>query len=141
MTAPTKPIFIGTLHSDGTSWTNSDAAATTKDVFTADATDGSLLTAIAATSTETANDVAFAILLHDGSTAFLVGTIIVLRNSGFNGVAAAANLLGSLAACPWLNSDGSLPVPAGWKVQLKNITQVASGKQIDVVAIGGDYAV
>lgn len=139
MAAATKPIFVAKLRGNTAQWTNSDAAATVKDVFVADATNGSLCTAIAATSTETANDRIFAILLHDGTSAFLVGSITVLRNSGFDGTAAATNLLGSLAACPWLNSDGSLPVPAGWKIQLKNLTQVAAGKQVDIVALGGDY--
>ena len=138
MAANTSPIFVKAINNKTAQWTNSDSAATTKDVFVAGA-DGSRLAAISATSTETANDRIFAIILHDGTNPFLVGSITVLRNSGFDGTAAATNLLGSLSACPWLNSDGSLMLPTGWKVQLKNLTQVASGKTVDVVALGGDY--
>ncbi len=75
---------------------------------------------------------------YDGSTAWLVGTITVPIGAGNTGSVAAVNLL-SLSQCPWLNSDGSITLPTGWKLQASNVSQVTSAKTLTLVALGADY--
>lgn len=137
MAAGTNPIFVAALNNKGQSWTNSDAAGTTKDVLVA-GTNGSRVAAVSATSTDT-SAVDVQILLHDGTTAWLVGTITVAAGAGNTGSTAAQNLLGVLSSTPWTNSDGSVTLPNGWKLQAKNVTQVSAGKTLTLVGIGGDY--
>jgi len=136
MAVNTKPMFVGKTNGKGTTWTNSDAANTKKTIFTGGASEGSMLTAIAVTSSDTSDRV-FNIYLNDGSTDFLIGSKTVTAGVG---VAAASglNLLADTTAFPWLSPDGLL-VPYGWVVKLENATQVTSGKTVTVVALGGDF--
>jgi hypothetical protein len=136
MAANTAPIFVLTINNKGQSWTHSDAAATTKDVFVA-GSNGSRLAAVAATSTDTAA-IDVQLFAYDGSTAWLVGTVTVAIGAGNTGTVAAQNLL-ILSSNPWLNSDGSITLPSGWKLQASNVTQVTTGKTLTLVGLGADY--
>lgn len=136
MAVNTKPMFIGKTKGQGTTWTNSDAAATKKTVFTAAASEGSLLTALAVTSTDTSDRV-FNLYLNDGSTDFLIGSKTANAGAG-TGALAGLNLLADTAAFPFLSPDGLL-VPYGWSVKLENATQVTAAKTVTMVALGGDF--
>ena len=136
MSANTTPIFVAAINNKGQSWTHSDSAATTKDVFVA-ASNGSRCFGIAATLTDT-TAVDVQIFIYDGATAWLAGTVTVAIGAGNTGSVSAQNLL-SLSNNPWLNSDGSITLPTGWKIQASNVTQLASGKTLTLVALGGDY--
>jgi hypothetical protein len=136
MPANTAPIFVLTLNNKGQSWTHADAAATTKDLFVAGA-NGSRLASVAASSTDT-SAIDVQLLAFDGSTAWLVSTVTVAIGAGNTGAVAAQNLL-SLSQCPWLNSDGSLTLPSGWKLQASNVTQVTAAKTLTLVSLGADY--
>lgn len=136
MPANVAPIFVLTVNDKGQSWTHADAAATTKDVFVA-GSNGSRLASVAAASTDT-SAIDVQLLAFDGATAWLVGTVTVPIGAGNTGTVAAVNLL-SLSQCPWLNGDGSLLLPSGWKLQASNVTQVTAAKTLTLVAWGGDY--
>lgn len=136
MAANTSPIFVLTINNKGQTWVNADGSGVTKDVFVAGA-NGSRLASVAATSSDT-SDRDFSLYAYDGSTAFLIGTVTVAAGAGNAGTTAAINLL-SLSLNPWLNSDGSIALPSGWKLQVKNLTAVTSGKTVTLVALGADY--
>lgn len=91
--------------------------------------------AVASTDTSAIDVQLFA---YDGSTAWLVGTVTIPIGAGNTGSVAAVNLL-NLPACPWLNGDGSITLPTGWKLQASNVTQVTSAKTLTIVALGADY--
>lgn len=137
MPAGTTPIFIAVINDKGVTWVNADGAAASKDVFVA-GSNGSRCFAIAATSTDT-SDRDFQIFLNDGSTSFLVGTVTVPLGAGNTGTVAALNLIGSLSTNPWLNSDGSVMLPTGWKIKASNVTTITTAKTVTLVALGGDY--
>lgn len=135
MAANTSPIFVLTANNKGITFVNADGT-TLKDVFVA-GTNGSRLASIAATTNDTStNNVK--IEIYDGSTAYWAGTVAVPTLSGTDGSTAAVNLL-SLSMCPWLNSDGSLFLPTGWKVQVAPLVAVTTAKTLTLVALGADY--
>jgi hypothetical protein len=136
MAANTAPIFVLTINDKGVTWVNADGAGSIKDIFVAGA-NGSRVAAVAATSTDT-SAIDVQLLAHDGTTAYLIGTVTVAIGSGNTGSVAAVNLL-SLNQNPWLNSDGSITLPSGWKLQAKNVTTVTAAKTLTLVALGGDY--
>ena len=135
MAANTSPIFVLTMNNKGVTFVNADGTSN-KDLFVAGA-NGSRLASIAATTNDTStNNVK--ISLYDGSTAWWAGTVAVPTLSGTDGSTAGVNLL-SLSLCPWLNSDGSLTLPSGWKVQVAPLVAVTAAKTLTLVALGADY--
>lgn len=135
MAANTSPIFVLTPNCKGVTFVNADST-TAKDLFVAGA-NGSRLASVSATTTDTsANNVK--LLLYDGSTAWWAGTVNVPTLSGTDGSTAAVNLL-TLSMCPWLNSDGSIVLPTGWKLQVAPLAAVTSAKTLTLVALGADY--
>lgn len=136
MAVNTKPMFVGKTKGTGTTWTNSDAANTKKTVFTAAATEGSMLTALACTSSDTSDRV-FNLYMNDGSTDFLVGSKTAGAGAG-TGALGGLNFMADMAAFPFLTADGLL-VPYGWSVKLENATQVTAAKTVTFVALGGDF--
>lgn len=141
MAQNTNPIFVLVPKAAGVTWTNSDAAGTAKDLISA-GTNGSRIGAICATSTDT-SAVDMLLLLNDGSTDFLVGTVTVNIGAGYTGSAQAQNLLSTAvgaALSTWVAADGSLLLPTGWKIRAENVTQVTSGKTLTLVVMqSGDY--
>lgn len=135
MAANTAPIFVLSLNNKGVTFVNADGTST-KDVFVAGA-NGSRVASIAATTTDTSNNIVH-LYAFDGTTAYLVGEVTVPLASGTDGTTAAVNLL-SLSMCPWLNSDGSITLPSGWKLQASVTTAVTAAKTLTLVALGGDY--
>ncbi len=136
MAANTAPIFVLAPNNKGQTWTHSDSAATTKDVFVAGA-NGSRLASIEAASSDT-SAIDVQLFYYDGSTAYLIGTITVAIGAGNTGSVAAQNLL-SLPNLPGLNSDGSLFLKSGEKIQASNVTQVTTAKTLTLTALGADY--
>lgn len=135
MAAGNKPIFVAGINNKGTAWNSADVSLTSKDIFVA-GTNGSRIFAVSATSTyATALDMR--LYTNDGTTAWLIGTETVAINAGNNGGTASQNLF-SLSYLPSLNSDGSLTLPTGWKLQASNGTAMAAGT-VTLVSLGGDY--
>jgi hypothetical protein len=135
MAANISPIFVLTINNKGITFVNADGTST-KDLFVA-GSNGSRVASIAATTTDTSNNIIH-LYAYDGSTAYLVGEITVPLASGTDGTTAAVNLL-SLAMCPWLNSDGSITLPTGWKLQASVNAAVTTAKTLTLVALGADY--
>jgi len=135
MAQNTSPIFVLTINDKGVTFVNADGT-TTKDIFVAGA-NGSRLASISATTTDTSANLVI-LYAYDGSTAYRIGEVSVAAASGTDGSTAAVNLL-SLSMNPWLNSDGSLTLPTGWKIQASVSTSVTSAKTLTLVAWGADY--
>lgn len=136
MAANTEPIFVKTPNNKGQTWTNSDTAPTTKDVVVA-ATDGTLVTAVSAASTDT-SDRDFHLYYNDGTTDYLLGTVTVTAGAGNTGSVAALNLL-DLSKCPALNPDGSLFLKTGEKLRAANVATVTSAKTITLIGLAANY--
>ncbi len=136
MAANTAPIFVLAPNNKGATWTNSDTAPTTKDLFVA-GSNGSRVAGISVCSTDT-SDRDFHLYYYDGSTAYLIGTLTVPLGAGNTGTVAAINFL-SLANIPALNPDGSITLKTGEKLQAANVVTVTSAKTVTIVAFGGDY--
>lgn len=135
MAANTSPIFVLTVNNKGVTFVNADGT-TAKDIFVAGA-NGSRVGSVAATTTDTSNNLVI-LYIYDGSTAYRVGEITVTAASGTDGSTAAVNLL-SLSTCPWLNSDGSVTLPSGWKLQAAVSSAVTAAKTLTLVSLGADY--
>jgi hypothetical protein len=136
MAQNTKPIFVLTPNNKGVTWVNADGAGASKDLFVA-GSNGSRIASVAAVSTDT-SAIDLQLFAFDGTTAYLVGTVTIAIGAGNTGTVAAQNLL-SLNSCPWLNSDGSIFLGSGWKLQAKNATTVTAAKTLTVVTFGADY--
>lgn len=136
MAANTSPVFEKDPFSNGVTFTNSDSANTKKDAVAAATvpTEGLRIDHIILTSTETANARVLAFYDHDGSTSFLIGSVNVPVNSGFDGTAPAIDAILTLA--PTL---GYITLMTGHKLQVENLTQPASGKTVTVTSRGGKY--
>lgn len=135
MAANTSPIFIATPNLAEVTFVNADGTAA-KDLVSA-GTDGSKVLAVACTSDDTSN-VVLELYIHDGSTAYLVGTGEVPTLSGTDGSAPAVDLVNAVDL-PWLDADGQFVLPTGYKLQVAPKTTVTSGKTVTVVCFAGDY--
>lgn len=132
----TQTVAFGTAN-----WTNSDPANTAKTVLTAGPND-TVVKCIQAMSTETANARVLDVLINDGSADQWLGAINVPVNSGFNGTVTAVDLLNPqiLPGLPYdANGKRVLPLKANHSVKVRNQSQLASGKEITVIAIAEDY--
>jgi hypothetical protein len=118
-----------------------DTPTTPKDVVTAGEND-SLILALIATNGDTAAT-KLKVLLHDGTTALLLGTVNVPTVSGVDGTAPAVNLLNSVDI-PGLEKrdDGGWMLAAGQKFQVATLAAFTgtSAEKITVIAHGGNYA-
>jgi len=132
-----KPIFVQTVKTEDVQYTNSDAAATSKDLYTAGA-EGGLCNSISVSSTDT-NAVSLQIFLKaSGGTARLLGTVEVPAGAGETDGVPAIDILAS-ANIVGKQADGSYAVEALGVISITNVTQVTSSEQIDIVANCGDY--
>lgn len=134
MAANTSPVFEKDPHTESTSYTNSDSAATAKDLVAAASvpTEGLRIDQITLTSTETATARVIQFFTHDGTSSWLIGSVNVPINSGFDGTAPAVDAMPMLS--PVL---GYFVIKTGHKLQVSNVTQVASGKTVSITARGG----
>jgi hypothetical protein len=135
MAANTSPIFIASANLAEVTFVNADGTSA-KDLIAAGA-DGSKVLAINVTSDDT-SDVDMAVSVHDGTTAYLLGTVPVPTLSGTDGSAPSVDLLDSTLIAG-LDSDGELFLPSGYKVQVAPLASVTAAKTVTVVCIGGDY--
>lgn len=134
----TQPIFVANVTAAGTTWTNADAAATTKVITPLVGENGARIHQIAVTNTDTVN-IDISIYANDGSTDFLLGTLQIPANSGATSAVPAKALPLQTGNFPWFSADGSILLPAGWSLKASNAVQVASAKVLTIVAWGGDY--
>ena len=132
-----EPLAVRSLN-NGTprTWTNRDPALARKTLLTAGAEAGSWVGAIAGTSSEP-TDITLNVYLGDGSADYLVGAVTVPAGAG-TGSIPAVNLLADTSQLPWVSTEGSFTIPAGWQVRFENVTAPAAGT-VTLVPFGGDY--
>jgi hypothetical protein len=135
MAANTAPIFVATANLAEVTFVNADST-TPKDLV-AGATDGTKVFAINCTSDDTAT-VNMQVFMHDGTTAYLLGTVAVVTLSGTDGTSVAVNLLDS-TIIPSLDADGELFIPSGYKIQVAPLAAVTAALTVTVVCLAGDY--
>jgi len=98
---------------------------------------GCKITRIAVHSDDTAA-VNLKLLIHDGTTAYAVGVVRVAIGAGSDGAIPAVNLLDP-AMLPWLDRDGELFIPTGYKVQVGPLVAVTAAKTVSIVCFGVDF--
>ena len=132
-----EPLAIRGLN-NGTprAWTHQDGDLARKTLLTAGPHAGSWVGAIAGTSDATA-DILFNIYLGDGLADYLVGAATVPAGAG-TGTIPAVNLLADASQLPWVSTEGSFTIPAGWQVRFENATALTAGT-VTLVPFGGDY--
>src|SRR4051794_21408096 len=133
MAANTSPVFEKDPFSSGVQYTNSDSAATKKDLVAAASvpTEGMRIDEITCCSTDTSTRI-FKFYDHDGSTSFLMGAVSVTTLAGTDGATALIDAIPTLAP-----STGYITLMTGHKLQVENVTQPTSAKQFDIIARGG----
>ena len=134
------PVFVQTPNRGIYQYTNGNGT-TAETLYTA-ATNGSKVTAIIATSTDTSNRT-FNIFLHNGSTSYLLATAIVPASSGLDGSTPSVNCLNSglIPGLP-VDNDGQqyLFLVSGDTIQVQLTTSsVTSGKFVNFYAVAGDF--
>jgi hypothetical protein len=135
MAANTSPIFGKAANLAEVTFVNADGTIP-KDLVAAGA-DGTKVLRIAATTSDTAANNC-QLFVHDGTSAYLVGTVRVAALSGTDGAAVAVNLLNA-TALPWLDPDGEFFIPSGYKVQVAPLAAVTAAKTLTVVCFAVDY--
>lgn len=132
-------VFAQTPKITPAAFTNADSANTKKTIVTA-GSDGSKVVAVTATSTETANARVAQIWLTRSATSYLLASCNIPVNSGFDGTVATVNLLSLFTGLP-TDNDGQvyLFLESGDTLQASTTTQVASGKEVDITAIFGNF--
>lgn len=136
MAAGTDPIFVQTPNVVGVSFVNADGT-TAQDLVEA-GTDGTKVFSASAINTDTVDNI-IDVWLHDGTDAFLVGSVSVPAGAGTDGGATPAVNLFQAADMPWLDSDGEVFLPNGWKVQAAPQTAVVASYEIAIVCFAGNY--
>jgi hypothetical protein len=134
-------VFVQTPNLTPISFLNADSANTKKTIVTGGG-DGSKIVGIGGTSTETANARLCNVWITRSGTSYLLGTINIPINSGFDGTAPAVSLFNA-TAMPYLPSDNDgqvyIFIKNGDTLQVSLTTQVASGKEVDVFPIAADF--
>lgn len=122
-------------------FTNSDAAATLKDLFTAGA-DDEIVKALWVTSDDSSARV-LEFLINDGSTSYSLGMVNIPITSGTTGAIAPVDVLNTSLLAVGLPLDALgkriLPIKGGYKLQVRNVTQPTAAKTFTVIAITEKY--
>lgn len=132
------PVLLQTPKMQGTSWSNSDAANTSKTIYTAGAS-GSKVVAVLATSTDGTARVFTVGFVHSAAT-FILGAETVAITAGTDGATKTTNLLDLIPGLP-VDNDGQpyLYMSANDTLEATNITQVTSGKNVNISVIAADF--
>lgn len=135
------PTLVQTPKITPIAFTNSDSANTKKTAATAGAS-GTKVTSLNATSTETANARVAQIWLTRSATSYLLTSVNIPLNSGFDGTVGTVNLLNS-TQWPGLPTDNDGQVyfflESGDTLQVSLTTQLASGKEVDFACVFGNF--
>lgn len=133
-------VFVQTPKITPAAFTNADSANTKKTIGTA-GTNGMKVVAVSIASTDTSARIA-QLWLTRSATSYLLASYSVPITSGSDGSTVSANLLASYV---WpglpVDADGQpyLFLESGDTLQVSFTTQVTSGKEIDVVAVGANF--
>ncbi len=137
MAVTATPVFVQNPKLGKTSILPADTT-TLKTVVTA-GTNGSKVSAIIASSTDTGTRIV-QLYLTRSATDFLIGSTIVAIGAGTDGAANTSNLLTSIPGLP-VDNDGQpyLFLENGDTLRAKVTVTVTAAKEIDVFAIYGDF--
>ena len=103
MAVTATPVFVQAPKITPVAFTNSDSANTKKTIHTA-GSNGSKVTSIIATSTDTSNRTA-QLWLTRSAVSYLMGSVVVVTLAGTDGSALTANLLATISGLP-VDNDG-----------------------------------
>lgn len=131
----TRPIFPDGIRSEAIEMDNADGT-TLLDLFTA-GTSGSRVDKIAITTDDT-TAVDLDLYLHDGSSAFQLGTVNVPIGAGTATTVPSVSFLNQ-TALPFLGEDLALHIENGCKLQVGAQVAITSAKVVHVAVFGGDY--
>jgi len=109
-------------------------------VYTA-GTNDAVLKSLTATSDDSAA-VNLKVVVNDGSTDFLLGTVRIAATSGTDGAAATVDILGSslLPGLPRdLNNRAILPLKNGYILKVGCLATMTSAKTANIVAVIEEY--
>lgn len=127
------------IKTPGVSFVNADGTAA-KTLATAGAND-SVVKSIMVTSNDTST-VNVKVIVNDGTTDRIIGTVAVATLAGTSGSAAAVDLLSSslLPGLP-LDQNGKrvLPLQGGHLLKVAPLAAVTAAKTVDIVAVVEDY--
>jgi hypothetical protein len=132
-----RPIFINTVVSTVIEIDNADGTAV--QTVLAGGTDGSGVTNLTATTTDTSAVIAV-LTMTDGSTTNVLGEVNVPAGSGTDGASPAVNLLEALDIPGAFQADGSILVGANATLQVNAKSAVTAAKVLSVTAAGGSYS-
>jgi len=123
-----------------------NADASNKKTVVTGAANGSKVVALMATSTETANARVIQVFITRGTSSYLLTSVNVPLNSGFDGSTPGIDLLNqsNLPGLPFggaVGVDGAayLYLQYNDTLQVSSTTTVTAGKEIDIVAIGTNF--
>lgn len=139
MAKQTSLYVTDTIKTPGVSFANADGT-TAKTLYTA-AADDAIVKSIMVTSNDTST-VNVKVIINDGSTDRIIGTVAVATLSGTSGSAAAVDLLSSslLPGLP-LDQNGKrvLPLQGTHVLKVAPLVAVTAAKTVDVVAVVEEY--
>ena len=116
------------------------AVTTTKETIVSAGSNGSQVTSLFITSNDSAQSMQF--YLYDGTTYHNLAYIAITANAGTAALTQPVDAFrnvyfAGLQLDPFGNKV--LNIPSGWSLVASMIAAVNTGKQIDVIAQGGDY--
>lgn len=129
------PQFAGTAKTSVAQFLNSDGTAT-KTVCTA-GTNGSIIEALFSTSTDTTTR-QIRLWLYNGTTNYLIDIVTIPAASTAIPVVHVPIL--SPGRWPWIDPNNpKLVLQSGWSLRAQMVSAVSTGKEINVVALFGDF--
>ncbi len=134
------PVLVQTPKTTSNTWVNADSADTKKTVVTA-GSNGSKVTALIATSSDTSDRLA-QVWITRSATSYLLATVNVPDLSGFGAADPTVNLLNStsLPGLP-VDNDGQsyLFLESGDTLQVSFTTQVTAAKTVYVTSCFANF--
>jgi hypothetical protein len=139
MSGTATPIFPQTVKNYAAQILNADAS--NKKALVTGATNGTKIEAITVSSTDTsARDLQLVMTI--GAVDYILTTVSIPASSGTTNAVPAVDILRT-AQWPGLSFDANgnkiLYVASGAVLNVKSLTTVTTGKEIDALAIGGDF--
>lgn len=136
MAVNTNPIFLASRQCWAAELDNADG--TTPATLATAGTNGLVIEAISATSTDTAA-VELDLSVTDGTNTWVVGSVSVPAGSGTDGGTTAAVDLLQQTDLPWLRDDLTIALASGWSLKVGAHAAITAAKVVHVVAFGGEY--
>lgn len=135
MAVNTDPVFENTPNHTEVTFVNGDGTSS-KTIFTADATNGSVITGINVHSTDSAA-VTLDLFINDGATSYALGAKVVPIGAGSDGSEPAVDMCDP-AFIPFF-AGGQARLPGGYTIEAAPQAAVTAAKTVTIVSSGADY--